>query len=108
MDGNINIDDESEINGSLEATGNIVCGKQITIHGNVTATGEVHIGDQSKIFGHIKGNTIFFSKTATVQGTLLAPAGVLFVDALEKQVTEKVKRFETDADIVDEVKSMLE
>ena len=48
------------------------------------------------------------SKTTTIQGTLLAKKGITFIDSSKENATEKVKRFENDADIVDEVKEMLE
>jgi hypothetical protein len=43
-----------------------------------------------------------------VQGTLLGRRGISFQDVLKEQATEKVKRFENDIDVVDEVKEMLE
>ena len=108
VNGNMVIDDDTQIIGSIHSTGDVICGKQVIIHGNITASGEVHIKDKTKIFGNVSGGKICLSKTASIQGTLYASKGVSFVNKAEKQATEKVKRFETDADIVDEVKSMLE
>jgi len=108
VNGNVFIDDDTQLFGALNATGDVVCGKQVVIHGNVSGGGEIQIKDKAKIFGNMSGGKILLSKTASVQGTLFASKGISFIDSSEKQVTEKVKRFETDADIVDEVKSMLE
>jgi len=106
--GNISVDEKSEILGTLKATGNVFCGKKVKIHGNITSTGTVNITEQVEIFGNVSGEEIFLSKTASIQGTLLGKKGISFQDVLKEQATEKVKRFESDVDVVDEVKEMLE
>ena len=106
--GNISVDEKSEILGTLKATGNVFCGKKVKIHGNITSTGTVNITEQVEIFGNVSGEEIFLSKTASIQGTLLGKKGISFQDVLKEQVTEKVKRFESDVDVVDEVKEILE
>ena len=106
--GNISVDEKSEILGTLKATGNVFCGKKVKIHGNITSTGRVNITEQVEIFGNVSGEEIFLSKTASIQGTLLGKKGISFQDVLKEQATEKVKRFESDVDVVDEVKEMLE
>jgi predicted acyltransferase (DUF342 family) len=92
----------------LKATGNVFCGKKVKIHGNISSTGTVNITEQVEIFGNVSGEEIFLSKTASIQGTLLGKKGISFQDVLKEQATEKVKRFESDVDVVDEVKEMLE
>jgi predicted acyltransferase (DUF342 family) len=106
--GNISVDEKSEIFGTLKSTGNVYIGKKVKIHGNVTSTGSVNITEQVEIFGNVSGEEIFLSKTASVQGTLLGKRGISFQDVLKEQATEKVKRFENDIDVIDEVKEMLE
>jgi predicted acyltransferase (DUF342 family) len=106
--GNISVDEKSEILGTLKATGNVYVGKKVKIHGNITSTGRVNITEQVEIFGNVSGEEIFLSKTASIQGTLLGKKGISFQDVLKEQATEKVKRFESDVDVVDEVKEMLE
>jgi predicted acyltransferase (DUF342 family) len=106
--GNISVDEKSEILGTLKASGNVYVGKKVKIHGNITSTGRVNITEQVEIFGDVSGEEIFLSKTASIQGTLLGKKGISFQDVLKEQATEKVKRFESDVDVVDEVKEMLE
>jgi predicted acyltransferase (DUF342 family) len=106
--GNISVDEKSEIFGTLKATGNVYIGKKVKIHGNITSIGIVNIAELVEIFGNVSGEEIFLSKTASVQGTLLGRKGISFQDVLKEQATEKVKRFENDIDVVDEVKEMLE
>jgi len=106
--GNISVDEKSEILGMLKATGNVFCGKKVKIHGSISSTGTVNITEQVEIFGNVSGEEIFLSKTASIQGTLLGKKGISFQDVLKEQATEKVKRFESDVDVVDEVKEMLE
>jgi predicted acyltransferase (DUF342 family) len=108
INGNISVDEKSEILGTLKATGNVFCGKKVKIHGSITSAGTINITEQVEIFGNVFGEEIFLSKTASVEGTLLGKKGISFQDVLKEQATEKVKRFESDVDVVDEVKEMLE
>jgi predicted acyltransferase (DUF342 family) len=106
--GNIYIDDNSEVYGTLNSSGDVSCGKKVKIHGNIDSNGDVNIGRNTHVVGNVSGDKIILTKTATVQGTLLAKNGISFIDSSKEEATEKVKRFESDADVVDEVKEMLE
>jgi predicted acyltransferase (DUF342 family) len=106
--GNISIEEKSEIFGTLKATGNIYVGKKVKIHGNIASLGIVNITEQADIVGNISAEEISLSKTASIQGTFHAKKGVSFVDSLKEQANEKVKRFENDVDVADEVKELLE
>jgi predicted acyltransferase (DUF342 family) len=106
--GNIYVDDVTDVFGSLKATEDIFCGKHVKIHGSIDSNGVVNISEKTHIYGNVSAEKIFISKTATVQGTLLAKKGISFVDSSQSNTTEKVKRFENNADVVDEVKEMLE
>lgn len=105
--GNITVDDKSEICGTLKAKGDISCGKSVKIHGNVIASGKINISKDTFIVGNVSGEKILLSKTATIQGTLLAEQGISFIDSSEK-TKDKVKRFDSNADVVDELEEMLE
>ncbi|MEF8848195.1 MAG: polymer-forming cytoskeletal protein [Candidatus Thermoplasmatota archaeon] len=105
--GNLIIGDNSEINGSLKATNKIICGKKTKIKGNIDGKKLVEIGEKSKIQGGISAQKIYLSKDATVKGTLYGKEGVSFIDP--KNIDEdKIIRFEKEAEIVDEVESILE
>jgi len=105
--GNISVDDKSEIYGTLKAKGDISCGENVKIHGNVIASGKINISKDTFIVGNVSGERILLSKTATIQGTLLAEQGISFIDSSEK-TKDKVKRFDSNADVVDELKEILE
>jgi predicted acyltransferase (DUF342 family) len=106
--GNIFIDERSEIFGSLKANGNVTIGKKVKIHGNISSTNIVILKDQVEIFGNVSGEEIFLSKNASIQGTFIGRKGTSFQDAQKEQATEKIKRFENDVDVIDEVKELLE
>ncbi|MCU0851186.1 MAG: polymer-forming cytoskeletal protein [Candidatus Thermoplasmatota archaeon] len=106
--GNIIIEEKSQIFGTLKATGNVYIGKTVKIHGNITALGIVTITEQADIVGNISAEEISLSKNASIQGTFHAKKSIAFVDTAKEQATEKVKRFENDVDVVDEVKELLE
>lgn len=106
--GNIIIEEKSQIFGTLKATGNVYIGKTVKIHGNITTLGIVTITEQADIVGNISAEEISLSKNASIQGTFHAKKSIAFVDAAKEQANEKVKRFENDVDVVDEVKELLE
>ena len=106
--GNVFIENDSVVHGTLKTTGDAFCGKNVKIHGNINSNGDVRIEDKTMIAGNISASRIFLSKEATVNGMLSAKNGVSFMSPSATEAEEKVKRFESDADIVDEVDSMLE
>lgn len=108
LKGNAFIENNSVIHGTLKSTGDVFCGKKTTIQGNINSNGDVRIEEKAHIAGNISGGKIYLSKTASVNGELFAKKGISFMAPSKVEAEEKVKRFETDADVVDEVKDMLE
>lgn len=106
--GNIYIDDESKIHGTLKSTGNLFSGKEVKIQGNIDSNGDVRIEDNTSIAGSISGFKIYLSKTAIVNGELFAKNGISFMSPSQKNAEEKIERFKTNADIIDEVDDLLE
>jgi len=106
--GNSIIDNDTIFHGTLKATGNVFCGKKTKVQGNIESDGDVRIDDKVKIAGSISGNKIYLSKEASVNGELFAKNGVSFMMANEIAAEEKLKRFESDTDVVDEVETLLE
>jgi predicted acyltransferase (DUF342 family) len=106
--GNAFIEDNSTIHGTLRSTGDVFCGKNSKINGNIDSNGDVKIEDKVNIGGNITGAKIYLSKTASVTGELFAKNGISFMTSSMAETEEKIKRFETDADVVDEVEGMLE
>jgi predicted acyltransferase (DUF342 family) len=106
--GNIYIDDESEIHGTLKTTGNLFSGKEVIIHGNIDSNGDIRIEDKTSIGGSISGSKVYLSKTATVNGELYAKNGISFISSSQINAEEKIERFKTNTDIVDEVDDLLE
>ena len=108
LKGNVFIEDNSVIHGTIKSTGDVFCGKKTTVQGNIDSNGEVKIAEKVHIAGNISGDKIYLSKTASVNGELLAKRGTSFIAPSKVESEAKVKRFETDSDIVDEVEGMLE
>ncbi len=106
--GNIFIGDDSVIHGTLKSTEDVFCGKNIRIQGNIDTDGDVRVDENTHIAGNISGGKIYLSKIASVDGTLFAKNGISFVTPVDSGTEEKVRRFESNADILDEVDEMLE
>ena len=106
--GNIYIDNDSRIHGTLKSTGDFFSGKNVKINGNVESCGDVRVEDRTFIAGNISGGKIYLSKTASVNGELFAKNGISFMSASQTKAEEKIERFETNTDIIDEVDNLLE
>jgi len=106
--GNVTIENDSIVHGSIISTGDFFCGKNTAINGNIFTDSNVKIEEKSSIAGNISGNKIFLSKTASINGELFAKEGVSFISPSKIKMDEKIKRFETEANVIDEVKNILE
>jgi predicted acyltransferase (DUF342 family) len=106
--GNAFIEDSSTIHGTLRSTGDVFCGNNSKINGNIDSNGDVRIEDKANVGGNISGEKIYLSKTAMVNGELFAKNGISFMTSSMSDAEDKIKRFETDTDVVDEVEDMLE
>lgn len=106
--GNAFVEDASILHGTLKSTGDVFCGKKTTIKGNIDSNGDVRIEDKVNISGNIYGAKIYLSKTASITGDLFAKNGISFMTPAMINAEEKIKRFETNTDVIDEVEDMLE
>ena len=106
--GNSFIENNSVIHGTLKSSGDVFCGKKTSIQGNINSNGDVRVEDKVSIAGNIVGDKIYLSKTAVVNGELFAKNGTSFMTPSKEETEEKVERFKTDTDIIDEVGDMLE
>ena len=106
--GNVFICNDVKMHGTIKSTGDIFCGKNVTIQGNIDSNGDVKIEEGSLIAGNIFGKKICISKKTTINGMLHAKEGVSFTSPSKIKAEDKVKRFEGDTDVVDEVEDMLE
>lgn len=106
--GDVFIGDDSVLHGTLKSTGNVFCGRNVELHGNIDSNGDVRVDEKAVVAGNISGNKVYLSKNASVNGMLFAKNGTSFVKTSDYEVEEKVKRFDSDVDVVDEVDDMLE
>lgn len=106
--GNIIIEDDVILFGSIKNSHNISCGKNINIHGNIDCNGEVRIDDNTLIVGDIFGDKIYISKFATIDGMLQANKGVSFLSVIENKTEDKIRRFESNLDKIEGLEDIME
>lgn len=106
--GNIFIEDDSIFHGTLNSTGDVYCGKKTMIKGNIDSNGTLRIDDEANIAGNISGAKIFLSKAAVVNGDLYSRSGISFTSSTSIKAEEKIQRFKSNTDVVDEVENLLE
>ena len=106
--GDVFIEENTMIHGTLKTTGDIFCCKNTNIQGNINSNGNVTIEEKTCIAGEISAEKIFLSKDASVSSMLFAKDGISFTTPSAVEVEDKVKRFEKNVDVVDEVENILE
>jgi len=106
--GLVNVGEESVIYGSIKTSSDIVIGKKVEIHGNLEADGDIYLGEGVKIHGDVEGDRVFIPRSSHIEGKLLARKGVLFEKVDREKIEEKLIRFNSGADVVDEIKGALE
>jgi predicted acyltransferase (DUF342 family) len=106
--GNIIIEDDSLIYGSIKNTNNLYCGKNVEIRGNINSNGDVRIDERSSISGDIKADKLFLSKNASINGTIKANQGISFISLEENKTEDKIRRFDSNIDIIEGLEKILE
>jgi predicted acyltransferase (DUF342 family) len=106
--GNAFIEDDSIFHGTINSTGDVYCGKNTVVKGNIDSNGSLRIDKDANIAGNISGEKIFLSKEAIVNGELYSKAGVSFTTSESVKTEEKIQRFKSSTDVIDEVENLLE
>ena len=106
--GDVFIEEDTMVHGTLKSTGDIFCGKKTNIQGNIDSNGNVTVEEKTYIAGEISAEKIYLSKDASVSSMLFAKKGISFTTPSTIEVEDKLKRFEKNVDVIDEVEGMLE
>jgi predicted acyltransferase (DUF342 family) len=106
--GNVIIEDDSILFGSIKCNGNIYCGKNVKIHGNIKSKENIRIAEKTNITGDIIGNEIHLSKSASIDGKLKSKNGITFIQINENKTEDKLRRFESNVNIIEELENILE
>ena len=104
----MNIGDESVVHGSILSKSDIVIGRKVEIFGNVKTDGDIYLNEKVKIHGDVEGNRVYLPRNAIIYGKLFARKGALFEKVDKEKIKEKLIRFDSGADIVDEIEDALE
>ena len=70
--------------------------------------GDIYLNEKVKIHGDVEGNRVYLPRSATIYGKLFAKRGALFEKVDKEKIEEKLIRFNSGADIVDEIEDALE
>lgn len=106
--GLVNIGEESIIYGSISSKSDILVGKKVEIHGNLMTEGDIYLNEKVKVHGDIEGDRIYLPKSSHIDGKLFARRGAMFEKVDRGKIEEKLIRFNSGADIVDEISNVLE
>jgi predicted acyltransferase (DUF342 family) len=106
--GNVMVGDNAVVHGTVKASGSVLCGKHTSVKGNVDAMGDIRIDEHADVAGNISGGAIYLSKNAIVNGTLFGRKGMSFTTPSSLEAEEKVRRFESNVGMLDEVEHLLE
>ncbi|MGB0652331.1 MAG: hypothetical protein ACPGQL_03940 [Thermoplasmatota archaeon] len=110
--GNLTVQGDAELGegthlfGALRADGDVTLASEVEVQGELVAGGKVVVGHDCQVLGDLKANEVEMFPGATVDGTIVAPGGVVFRTeekvAAEEVGEQKVEEFESKrADLVD-------
>ncbi len=101
--GDVTVGHDTRIFGALRATGNVTLADDVEIQGEIQANGHAEVGESCHVLGDLLADSVQMHQSSIVDGTLNAPQGVKFTTKKQKEMEEKVARFEADQldDLVD-------
>lgn len=100
------IGDDTRIHGALRADGDVTLYPGAEVEGDLTAGGKVVVGEGCQILGDLKAQEVEMYTSATVDGKIIAEAGIQFKteaqESRRKTAEEKTEEFDGKAaDLVD-------
>jgi predicted acyltransferase (DUF342 family) len=97
------ISDETILFGSIKSDKEIYIGKKAEVKGSISTQESIRIDEEAIIKGDINALKIHLSKTTQTNGTLYAKQGISFITPYDYQSAEKIRRFEEDLEILDNI-----
>ena len=101
--GNFKIGNETELIGNIKAKGNITLGDNVKIIGILETKEHIIIGQECEITGDVTCSTLEMVQNTIVEGIIHAPDGIKIIPVAEEEMEEKLRKFESGLDGLDEI-----
>jgi predicted acyltransferase (DUF342 family) len=101
--GDVFVGKNTRVFGAIRATGTITLADEVEVQGELQVNGHAEIGEGCHVLGDLLAQSVKMHQSSIIDGTLSAPDGVKFTTKKQKEMEEKVARFEADQldDLVD-------
>lgn len=103
VDGEVKIGDETILTGKIKAKGNINIGNKVTLDGTLDSKEHIIIGCETYITGDIACKTLEMVQNTKVDGIIHAPDGIKINPVSEEGMDEKIRKFDSGLDGLDEI-----
>jgi predicted acyltransferase (DUF342 family) len=101
--GNFKIGDETELTGNIIAKGNIILGDNVKITGTLETKDHIIIGQECTITGDVTCRTLEMVQNTVIDGIIHAPDGVKLLPVAVEEMDEKLRKFDSGLDGLDEI-----
>ncbi len=101
--GSVKIGDETEFEGNIKALGNITLGDNVNLFGSLETEEHVILGQECMINGDVSCSTLEMVQNSEVEGIIHAPDGVKINPVAKEDMDEKLRKFDSGLDGLDEI-----
>lgn len=103
VEGDVRIGDETEFIGNIQGKGKIILGSKVTLDGSIESKTHITIGHECYITGDVKCNTLEMVQNTKIDGIIHAPDGIKINPVAVEEMDEKIRKFDSGLDGLDEI-----
>lgn len=103
VEGNIKVGDETELSGSITAKGNITLDDKVIVTGSLETKEHIILGQECEISGDVNCKTLEMVQNTTIEGIIHAPEGTKILPVAHEEMDEKIRKFDSGLDGLDEI-----
>ena len=103
VEGDIKLGDDTEFFGNIKAKGNITLGMNVTLDGSLESEENIILGKETYITGDVTCRTLEMVQNTVIDGIIHAPEGTKIKPVAVEEMDEKIRKFDSGLDGLDEI-----
>jgi predicted acyltransferase (DUF342 family) len=103
VEGDVRISDNTEFFGNITAKGNVYIGTNVTLDGSLVSEENIILGKETYISGDVTCKTLEMVQNTVIDGIIHAPEGTKINPVAVEEMDEKIRRFDSGLDGLDEI-----
>jgi predicted acyltransferase (DUF342 family) len=103
VEGEVKIGEETEMVGNVISKGSIVLGNKVTLEGSLQSNKHIILGSECYITGDVTCSSLEMVQNTKVDGIIHAPDGIKINPVAVEEMDEKIRKFDSGLDGLDEI-----